>query len=93
MSPTLIFPKVRLTHPYKLDVISSGFVTCTNRPTNIRQTQRPFIKNLVQLRVSAFVQAEGGLVRAEIPNCIRFFDKRVLWLTGIYWSEEAVRIE
>ena len=87
MSPTLIFPKVRLTHPYKLDVISfmsSGFVTCTNTLTNVRQTRRLFIKNLVQLRVSTFVQAEGGLIRAEIPNCIRCFDIQVLCLTDIY---------
>jgi hypothetical protein len=85
MSPTLIFPKVRLTHTYKLDVIpsiSSGFVICTNRPTNIHQTRRLFIKNLVQLRVSTFAQAEGGLKRAEIPNCIRFFDKKSVVFGG-----------
>jgi len=57
-----------------------------HRPTNIRQTRRMFIKNLVKLRVSTFVQAEGGLIRVEIPNCTGFFDKRVLCLTDIYRS-------
>ena len=35
MSPSLVFPKVRMTQPYKLDLISYRFVTCTNRPTNV----------------------------------------------------------
>ena len=28
----------------------------------------------------------GCYVQAEIPNCIRVFDKEVLCLTGLYWS-------
>jgi hypothetical protein len=34
----------------------------------IRQTRRLFIRNLVNLRVSNFVQPEGGLIGTEIQD-------------------------